>query len=315
MQMNELQEKWLEGKIDKKLYWTIMRENFTSVLPQIQQVLQNSDECDEINITKEGCILKKINGLKLYFDFKQSICRAETDLLMKEDYEKEEMDYISDYLRKNPCSNILDIGANVGLFSLELSLINSDICYHLFEPIPTTFEMMKKTACLNNVNSDKFIMNNLGMSDEEGKFDFYLPGACEAASLKPINDQFYLKESDEMGNYSGKAVIKKVECKVSTVDKYVETNNIEDIGFIKIDVEGNEKSVLLGAEKVLNKFHPLIYCELLRIHAARFGYHPNEVIEYMKNFDYKCYTLRNNKLTQIDEINEETVETNFIFKV
>lgn len=66
---------------------------------------------------------------------------------------------------------------------------------------------------------------------------------------------------------------------------------------------------------MLNKFHPLIYCELLRIHAARFGYHPNEVIEYMKNFDYKCYTLKDNKLTQIDEIDEETVETNFIFKV
>lgn len=67
MQMNELQEKWLEGKIDKKLYWTIMRENFTSVLPQIQQVLQNSDECDEINITKEGCILKKNKWIETLF--------------------------------------------------------------------------------------------------------------------------------------------------------------------------------------------------------------------------------------------------------
>ena len=128
MQMKELQEKWLEGKIDKKLYWTIMRENYTSVLPQIQNVLKNSKECDEIQITKEGCILKKSNGLKLYFDFKQSICRAETDLLMKEDYEKGEMDYISNYLKENPCLNVLDVGANVGLFSLELNLINPDIC-------------------------------------------------------------------------------------------------------------------------------------------------------------------------------------------
>ena len=315
MQMNELQETWIEGKIDKKLYWTIMRENFTSILPQIQLVLQNSEECDEINITKDGCILKKSNGLKLYFDFKQSICRAETDLLMKEDYEKGEMDYISEYLKKNPCLNVLDVGANVGLFSLELNLINPDICYHIFEPIPTTFGMMKKTAKLNNVNIDKFIMNNEGMSNENGSFDFYLPGSSEAASLQPIYDKFYLKESDEMGNYSGKSIIKKVECKVNTIDNYVEDNNIKDIGFIKIDVEGNEKSVLMGAEKTLTKYHPLIYCELLRIHAARFGYHPNEVIEYMKNFDYKCYTLKNNKLTQIEEITEYTVETNFIFKV
>lgn len=313
--MKELQEKWLEGKIDKKLYWTIMRENYTSVLPQIQNVLKNSKECDEIQITKEGCILKKSNGLKLYFDFKQSICRAETDLLMKEDYEKGEMDYISNYLKENPCLNVLDIGANVGLFSLELNLINPDICYHLFEPIPTTFDMMKKTAKLNEINTVKFKMNNEGMSDEKGSFDFYLPGSSEAASLQPIDDQFYLKESDEMGNYSGNSTIKKVECKVNTIDNYVKENNVEDIGFIKIDVEGNEKSVLLGAENTLKMYQPLVYCELLRIHASRFGYHPNEVIDYMKKFNYKCHTMRNEKLIQIDEIDEETQETNFVFKV
>lgn len=315
MQMSELQKNWLEGKIDKKLYWTLMRENFTSVLPQIQVILENSDECDEIQITKNGCILKKINGLKLYFDFKQSICRAETDLLMKEDYEKSEMDYISNHLKDNPCLNVLDVGANVGLFSLELNLVNPEICYHLFEPIPTTFEMMEKTAKLNDIDTDKFKMNNEGMSDEKGSFDFYLPGSSEAASLQPINDKFYLKESDEMGNYSGKSTIKKVECKVSTIDTYVEENNIEDIGFIKVDVEGNEKAVLLGAEKTLTKYHPLVYCELLRIHASRFGYHPNDVIDYMKKFDYKCYTMRNDILTPIDEIDEETTETNFFFIV
>lgn len=313
MQMNELQENWLEGKIDKKLYWTLMRENFTSVLPQIQLILKKSDECHEIKITKDGCILVKSNGLQLFFDFKQSICRAETDLLMKEDYEKKEMDYISNYLKEKKCQNVLDIGANVGLFSLELYLENSDITYHLFEPIPTTFDMMKKTAKLNNVNNNLFIMNNMGMSNEKGKFDFYLPGACEAASLQPIDDTFYLKESDAMGNYSGKSVIKKVECKVNTIDNYIESNNIEDIGFIKIDVEGNEKSVLFGAEKTLSKYHPMVYCELLRKHASRFGYHPNEVIDYMKKFDYNCYTLRNNELIQINKIDDKTMETNFFF--
>ena len=313
MEMKELQINFLEKRIDKKIYWTIMRENFTSVLPQFQDILKNSDECEEIIITKNHCILKKYNGLKLFFDFNQSICRAETDLLMKEDYEKAEMDYISNYLNENPCLNMIDAGANVGLFSLELYNSNPNINYHLFEPIPTTFEMMKKTVKLNNINVNKFKLNNIGLSNEMGEFIFYLPGSSEAASLQPIDDDFYLKDSDEKGKYTGKSIMKKVICQVNTIDNYVESNKIKDIGFIKIDVEGNEKRVLNGAEKTLSKYKPLIYCELLRKHASRFGYHPNDVIKFMENFNYKCYTLKNDSLVEINEISDKTVETNFFF--
>jgi len=310
-----LQNNWLEGKINKKLYWELAREQFTSAMPNLNDILKNSKECNEIRITKDGCILIKSNGLKMYFDFGQSICRAEADLLMKEDPETEGIEFIIEYLKNNDCLRILDIGANVGLFSLELALKNPDIEYHLFEPLPTTFEMLKKTVKLNDVKEEKFIFNNLGMSDEEGSFDFYLPGSSEAASLKPIDDEFYLKESDEYGNYSGNSTMKKVECRVTTLDAYVSENKIDGIDFIKIDVEGNEKAVLLGAKKTLEMFHPLIYCELLRKHAARFGYHPNEVIEYLKVFGYKCKTIRNNTMVDIQEIDNDTVETNFFFMV
>ncbi len=315
MQLIKLQNNWLEGKINKKLYWEIAREKYTSAMPNIKDVLFNSSECEEIRITKDGCILIKSNGLKMYFDFGQSICRAEADLLMKEDPETAGIEFINLYLKNNNCSRMMDIGANVGLFSLELALSNPDIEYHLFEPLPTTFEMMKKTVILNEVDEEKFVLNNLGMSNEEGSFDFYLPGSSEAASLKPIDDEFYLKESDEYGNYSGKSTMKKVECRVSTLDKYVSENKIDGIDFIKIDVEGNEKAVLLGSKETLERFHPLIYCELLRKHAARFGYHPNEVIDFLRGFGYKCKTIRNNSMVDIQEIDNDTVETNFFFMV
>lgn len=315
MKLKQLQENWINGYLNKKTYWELAREQYTSALPNIQDILSNSSECEEIRITKDGCILIKSNGLKMYFDFGQSICRAEADLLMKEDPETGGIEFINDYLKNNNCTRMIDIGANVGLFGLELALSNPDIEYHMFEPLPTTFEMLKKTVKLNEVNEDKFVLNNLGMSDEEGSFDFFLPGSSEAASLKPIEDEFYLKESDEYGNYSGKSTMKKVECRVTTLDKYVLDNKIDKIDFIKIDVEGNEKAVLFGAIQTLEKFHPLIYCELLRKHAARFGYHPNDVIEYLKRFGYKCKTIRNNVMVDIEAIDNDTVETNFFFMI
>ena len=64
---------------------------------------------------------------------------------------------------------------------------------------------------------------------------------------------------------------------MDTIDHFIEEEGITNVDFIKIDVEGNEKAVLEGAYVTIKKERPLIYCELLRKHAKRFGYHPNEV--------------------------------------
>ena len=88
---------------------------------------------------------------------------------------------------------------------------------------------------------------------------------------------------------------------------------IDNISFIKIDVEGNELKVLKGAIETIVENRPLVYCELLRKHAKRFGYQPNEVIELMYKYGYICKTMCGGELTRIDEITEKTAETNFFF--
>ena len=311
--MNDIKNRWISGEIGKKDYWTIMREKYSCVFPVIQQLLEDNDDCKSVVISSDHTVLEKKNGLKMLFDFGQTICRAETDLFMGIDSEKDDMDCVKQYLKEHPCKNVLDIGANVGLFSLELYLDSKNITYHVFEPIPTTYENLKKTALLNNVDPNHYKTYNLGLSDKNGSFTFYLPAACEAASLQPINDEYYLKQSDEMGNYTGQTSMKEVECKVTTVDEIVSKESIEDIGFIKIDVEGNELFVLRGAQKTLTTYRPLVYCELLRKHAKRFGYHPNEVIALMDKIGYCCKTYRNGRLVDVPEITEDTMETNFYF--
>ena len=314
MVITELQNAYKKNLINKKLYWTLMRDNYSSVIPQLQALLMNCNDCENIVISKQGSFLIKSNGVKIYFDFSQTICRAEGDLFMGCDYEKDEMEYIGDYLSNNSCNNVLDIGGNVGIFSLDLSAHNDMVIYHIFEPIPNTYNKLLANIKLNEKEKSKFNTYNIGLSDKAGSFDFYLPATDEAASMQPIEDSFYRKGSNEMGEYTGKDKMEKVVCLVDTVDNIVASKGIDNIGFIKIDVEGNEKFVLKGAKETLSKFKPLVYCELLRIHSARFGYHPNEVIDYMAEFGYKCYVMKDKELIRIDKITEETVETNFFFK-
>ena len=314
MKMIELKESYGKGQINKKLYWTLMRDNYSSIIPQLQRMVKDGADCDSIVISEEGSYLKKKNGVKLFFDFSQTICRAEGDLFMGEDYEKNEMSYIGEYLKKSDCLNVLDIGGNVGSFSLDLSAVEDSLKFHIFEPIPNTYNKLLANIKLNEKEESKFNTYNIGLSDKDGSFDFYLPATDEAASMQPIEDSFYRKGSNEMGEYTGKDKMEKVVCLVDTVDNIVASKGIDNIGFIKIDVEGNEKFVLLGAKETLSKYKPLVYCELLRKHSARFGYHPNEVIDYMAGFGYKCYVMKDKELVQIDRITEETVETNFFFK-
>ncbi len=313
MDMLDLKSNWKKGSIEKKVYWTLMRDHFTNVIPQMQKILSDNKDCESITITGTNAILQKRNGTKLLFDFSQTICRAEADLIMGEDPEKADMDYVIQYLQNHSCKNVLDIGANVGIFSLELYYSNSNLTYHVFEPLPGTYEKLKESAELNQADPERYKTYNLGMSDVAGEFDFYLPAASEAASLRPINDDFYLRDSNDMGIYTGRERMEKVSCKVETVDEFVQSHSISEIGFIKIDVEGNEMFVLKGAKETLKEQQPLVYCELLRKHAKRFGYHPNDVIQYMKELNYRCFTMRGGDLAGVSEINEDTEETNFFF--
>ena len=97
------------------------------------------------------------------------------------------------------------------------------------------------------------------------------------------------------------------------MDTFVQENAIKSLDFIKCDTEGAEKMVFLGAQQVLKKLKPMIYTEMLRKHAERFGYHPNEIIDYFKDYDYDCYREENGHLIQFTFMDDRTEETNFFF--
>ena len=314
MKMNELRSSFLYGGgLNKKLYLQIMRENYTHYLAEIGEVLAENDEISRIMITKDGCVLERKNGAKIYFDFTQAICRAEVELLTAGDPESAEMMLVGEFLSRVDNCTMFDIGANVGLYSLDLYQSHKEVNYYLFEPVPGTYEWLKKTAKLNDVDNEHYKTYNIGMSDAEGEIKFFVPAANEAASMVANEDEFYKKRSSKTGEYTGETNIDEVICSVTTVDRFVEENKIAKLDFMKIDVEGNEKAVLKGAKNTLLKYQPLVYAELLRKHAKRFGYHPNDVISYMQTLGYDCATMQNGKLERISSINDETVQTNFFF--
>lgn len=146
----------------------------------------------------------------------------------------------------NP-KTILDVGANIGGYSLIAHKFLKNATIYSFEPVLNTFNLLK-----NNTEhiSDKTInLINKGLYKENIKKQINLYPAHTHSSLfdiKGINNS--VKETVEIDLISG--------------DNFMRDNNIEYIDFLKLDVEGAEMDVLNGVENALkNKTIRLIQFE------------------------------------------------------
>ena len=131
--------------------------------------------------------------------------------------------------------DVFDVGANEGQWaSLALPMIG-DRRLHCFEPLPPAFHKIeRKFAGLQNVT-----LNNVGLGREQGsaELNFY-PDCSDRTSAYEMNDGFK-KE--------------RVTASFLRGDDYVETRQVEQIAFLKIDVEGMEMDVLAGFETTLRR--------------------------------------------------------------
>lgn len=309
MQLSELISLFQDGKMDKRVYWDLARERTLSINELVQALHKSSAERIEITGDEAELVFPSENGtpLHLLFDFSQTICRAESILL---DTEREDFSFFNNFLRSGGVC--LDIGANIGRVSLELATMQPNIDIYSFEPVPETYRMMLRNLEINPELSPRIHPNHLGFMDQEGEITFYVPAASEAASAAPIEDQYYLREANQ-GQAERGHHLQKETCPVTTLDAFAEKNDFSRIDFIKVDTEGAELKVFQGGEQTIRKFHPVIYTEMLRKHAKRFGYHPNDIIHMLSDWGYLCFREEGKHLIPFSEMTEETIETNFYF--
>lgn len=214
---------------------------------------------------------------------------------IKTTYEQAEREMLIFLAR--PGDILFDIGAYVGWYSVDFARCVPQSKVYAFEPIPEVRkELRKNLAGINNVFIYAF-----GLSEATGYVDFYIsPNEPGTASMAPL-------EEDRFG------VTEKVKKLVTSIDVQCLTGYHPVPNIIKIDVEGAELLVLKGGRKIIEKHLPVIQCEMLRKWAKRFDYHPNDIISFLAQFGYQCYTLHNKKLVVFPTMTDDTVEKNFYF--
>jgi FkbM family methyltransferase len=193
-------------------------------------------------------------------------------ILMKGDYEPEFAKIVVKYLDTQ--RDALDIGANIGLFSVLIRKTLDDSSKLLsVEPTPRAVELLKANLNRNSCEKNTIIFNGVA-SNSDGTMEInIIPGMEEYSSIGSI---IYKKEMHR--------AIVNVES--NTVDTLVNKYNLNP-GFLKVDTEGAELLVFKGAVNTLKKFQPVILSELADTLLETLGSSAKEAIEYLQSLGYK----------------------------
>jgi len=292
----QLKAKFEAGGLAKTEFIIQMHERLHSTLFAYARQLDVTD-IEKIEISAGKVIMtSRRDGIRIIVD-SEDHRTAPIEILNFGEYEPEETQVIRRIAEK--MNTMLDIGANIGWYSLVAAKTNPKSIIHSFEPIPTTYSRLIHNFALNSIDSLR--CHNYGFSNEPGSFPFYFyPEGSGNASMQ---------------NLAGRKDVTIVDCELRTLDSVLDwLPSANTIDFIKCDVEGNELFVLKGGLKLLSKYKPILLCELLRKWSASFGYHPNEAIDLLQSIGYKVYTAASDgKLVQFSRITESTIHTNFFF--
>jgi len=149
-----------------------------------------------------------------------------------------------------PNAVCLDVGANIGLYSLGLSSLAPRGRIYGFEPSPSAYGHLQENLEVNRAaNVDAC---NLAVSDSTGTVHFHDFSFFSAGSFS--SDEGSLLSSESYGSQS-------FEAATTTLDEFVADRKLDRVDFIKVDVEGAELSVLAGAEKTLATYRPITVLE------------------------------------------------------
>lgn len=293
MNIVELQKKYEDGHISKQDYITDMYK-YHHALYDYSDYIKKTD-ISKIEIVEDGVYMTHREfGIKMKC-LPNDLRIAPIETLNFLSYESAELRSILKFIKPAPV--VLDIGANIGWYSLVLSRLFPDSEIHAIEPSEKMFESLQLHIAINdaqNIQSYK-----LGMSEKSGESVFFeIPNNSVNSSMMNLTDDPTAKSQIVV---------------VKTVDDFCTENKITKVDFIKCDVEGAELLVLKGAVETL-KNKPLVFCEMVRKWAIKFNYHPNEIIKFMKKFGYEeCYAISEKGLRLIAEMDDFTTETNFLF--
>lgn len=158
----------------------------------------------------------------------------------------------------------IDIGAHTGTYAISLAPRSKQV--YAFEPQKDTFFALCGSVALSGHENIECLREGLGSPYQRGKKELFI----------------YSKDGGGSSIIKKDGILKTEEIKISALDDF----NMKDVGFIKIDVEGNEFDTILGATwTIRNSDFPRILFE------SNDGV-PENLKDLLSSLNYKISNIR-----------------------
>jgi FkbM family methyltransferase len=180
----------------------------------------------------------------------------------------------------HPGAVCLDIGANIGFFSVFLGRHCPRGRVIAFEPSRANVAHLRRNLALNALSNVE--VEPIGVYDRTGVLELHY-------TSKHPGGSFFAESAIDAGE------LESIE--VTSIDEWAERVGLERLDLVKLDVEGSELRVLRGAEKTLRRFKPALFVECNPISLRRFqGAAPGELVGLLRSIYGSVRHLRDGGL-------------------
>jgi FkbM family methyltransferase len=176
---------------------------------------------------------------------------------------------------------VVDVGANIGAYCLEIAVRFPECKIYAFDPVVPTSKELEGNIALNGfTNIESY---RIGLGNKE----------CEIEAEDP----------DVTGSYGCVTLTNKVQhilCQKTAIYKIrtLDSFNLSDVSLIKIDVEGMELEVIEGAVDTINRCSPMLIFEAWR--TDWFAEHRTKVMQFVESLGYSL-TVMNDDIIAVKQ--------------
>lgn len=137
-------------------------------------------------------------------------------------------------------ATVIDVGANVGQFSLLMTALRPDAAVHAFEPLASSASVLSRLFAGN----PRVRVHRCAAGAGNGEAILHISRRADNSSLLPIGP-------GQLNFAPGTDAVATVPVPVRTLDSEIAPETLKGPVLLKLDVQGGELAVLEGAERLL----------------------------------------------------------------
>jgi FkbM family methyltransferase len=200
---------------------------------------------------------------------------------LKREFEPDFFRISSAFLKKE--SVFFDLGANHGFCSFGLIPYRPHSSFHMFEANSSLAEIIKKTIAIHQDISAK--ISCACVTDKPGSTRFFLE--------KSQTGQSHVASSSETGDLVPNLLL----------DQYCFDQNLKEVAFAKIDLEGHELSAFQGWKNFLSSHKAkAIYVEIIPENQERYSLSTNSPLIFLEQLGYKLFLCKKEDFGKFGEL-------------